>query len=334
MDLWKTTTPGYLWDRHREQFPERQPIWGWWEDSPEVMEQAIDQAAEGGLDSFVFSWFYPHARDAKPKTDTRHVQLYLNAPNRKKMRFCLMLANSRYRIYWDDWDRVTQILLGYFADSQYVTLGGKPLVIIHRTKNLENDLGGAEALRECFARLQKAAQDKGLPGVAIVACVDGVRGKEADLHRALAIMQRHGYSYVTGFNYRGGSGQPKEIHRYMELVNEHPEIWARLARCSPMPYIPLLTSGWDRRPWEAPARPERYTWYYPDRTPGQFGELVRLAREWIEQNPDETSRERLMLVYAWNEYAEGGIIAPTVGNQGHYLKALRSAISPQGASEP
>jgi hypothetical protein len=204
-------------------------------------------------------------------------------------------------------------------------------VIIHRTKNLENDLGGPEAVHHCFSLLNQAAKDKGLPGVALVACLDGARAPDSSLRKALLNMQTQGYSYLTGFNYRGGGGQPKEIHPYIELVNDHPELWNRLARYSPLPYMPLLTSGWDRRPWETPSRPERYTWYYPDRTPEQFARLVRLAKTWIEQNPTETSREKLMFIYAWNEYAEGGIIAPTVGNQGRYLEALHSVIGyPQG----
>ena len=41
--------------------------------------------------------------------------------------------------------------------------------------------------------------------------------------------------------------------------------------------------------------------------------------------------ERIALIYAWNEFGEGGYIAPTKGDpDGKYLQALRSVVMPTG----
>ena len=45
----------------------------------------------------------------------------------------------------------------------------------------------------------------------------------------------------------------------------------------------------------------------------------------MDNNPDQTTEERIVIIYAWNEYGEGGYIAPTIGDpDGEYLKVVRS----------
>jgi hypothetical protein len=47
----------------------------------------------------------------------------------------------------------------------------------------------------------------------------------------------------------------------------------------------------------------------------------------MDQHPEQTTKERLVLIYAWNEFGEGGYIAPTKGDpQGQYLRALKSVV--------
>jgi hypothetical protein len=42
-------------------------------------------------------------------------------------------------------------------------------------------------------------------------------------------------------------------------------------------------------------------------------------------------RQKAFLIYAWNEFGEGGYLAPTKGDaDGKYLKALRSVVMPAG----
>ena len=52
----------------------------------------------------------------------------------------------------------------------------------------------------------------------------------------------------------------------------------------------------------------------------------------MDKHPGETTKERLVLVYAWNEFGEGGYLAPTKGDpEGNYLRALKAVILPTGA---
>jgi hypothetical protein len=59
---------------------------------------------------------------------------------------------------------------------------------------------------------------------------------------------------------------------------------------------------------------------------GCGGEVLD-AVAWMDQNPEKTTAERIVLVYAWNEFGEGGHIAPTKGDpEGEFLKALKAVV--------
>ncbi|NLN59074.1 MAG: hypothetical protein GX151_14415 [Gammaproteobacteria bacterium] len=65
-----------------------------------------------------------------------------------------------------------------------------------------------------------------------------------------------------------------------------------------------------------------------DRTPEQFEEFLRSAIVWMDQNPEQTTRERLITLYAWNELGEGGYLVPTKGDpEASYLKIVKKITS-------
>jgi hypothetical protein len=157
--------------------------------------------------------------------------------------------------------------------------------------------------------MQGAAREAGLPGVAIAACNDG----SAEM----------GYTHRTHYNripgYRAGS----EAHPYAELASHHERFWTGSPE---QPYMPAVIAGWDKRPWERPSG-EDAGWYFPDNTPAQFAAHVQRAITWMDEHPDSTPAERIVMVYAWNEYGEGGYLAPTTGDPGaRRLVALSEAV--------
>jgi len=60
---------------------------------------------------------------------------------------------------------------------------------------------------------------------------------------------------------------------------------------------------------------------------------VKLALEQHETLglPTPQGRQRLFLIYAWNEYAEGGVIAPTQGDGAMKLQTIEEVF---GAHHP
>ena len=116
----------------------------------------------------------------------------------------------------------------------------------------------------------------------------------------------------------------KPVHK---LIERGQQIFDQFAENTPLPYVPVITAGWDRRPWEkGKLPPEKMSSWYPDRTPQAVEDFVRRGVGWLDKHPDKATPERLLLIYAWNENGEGGYLTPTAKDGAEYLKAVQRAI--------
>lgn len=303
---WAKDAPTHLTKRMLDEFADREPVWGWRDDSPAVMERQIDLAADAGLAFFAFCWYW-HESEKDVREDPKHtgLELFLKARNNRRMKFCLLVANhAGFEIRGAEaWKKAATLWMPYLKHPQHLAVGGRPLVIVF------SPAGGDKA---GFEHLQAAAREAGLPGVAIAACGNGPR--------------EMGYTHRTHYNVVPGWEKGLEEHKFQEIADAHKRAWKGSRE---QPYIPCLVAGWDRRPWEPATGPAPRCWYYPDRSPEQFAAHVRDAIDWMDKHPDETTTERLAVIYAWNEFGEGGYIAPTKGDpEGKYLKALKAAAGP------
>ena len=310
---WAKNAPTHLTRSLTEKFAERMPIWGWRDDSLAIMEQQIDLAADHGLAFFSFCWYWHDNQESINRKaiqeDPKHtsMELFLKARNNQRLKFCLMVANTgSFEIKGtENWKQAVDFWLPYLKHPQYFTVGGKPLIIIF-------DADGGD--KAGFLYLQTAARKAGLPGVAIA----GYK-----YHNHCDPLPDLGYTHRTQYGLLAHKGA--EAHKFAELADENRHLWG--GGSPPQPYIPMITAGWDKRPWEGlwGCPP---LWYYPDRTPEQFMKLLRDAMAWMDQHPDQITAERLMLIYAWNEFGEGGYIAPTRGDpNGKYLQALHAVLT-------
>jgi hypothetical protein len=83
--------------------------------------------------------------------------------------------------------------------------------------------------------------------------------------------------------------------------------------------VPLVNAGWDGRPRDYPGA------WYEQATPSEVADAVKAALDWNRENP-KTARAQTVLVYAWNEYDEGGWLCPTKTEGDARLKALREML--------
>mgnify|MGYP001835280145 FL=1 len=58
-----------------------------------------------------------------------------------------------------------------------------------------------------------------------------------------------------------------------------------------------------------------------------FGKFFSDAVKWVNENPDKTVPEKIVLVYAWNELGEGGYLVPTKADpSAKKLKEIKKAV--------
>jgi len=117
---------------------------------------------------------------------------------------------------------------------------------------------------------------------------------------------------------------------YARLNQKERDSW-NMFRDKGQQVIPIVTSGWDPRP-----RINREPWghFYCDScwaetaTAEQVAQQVGEAMDWIGANP-KACPANVLLIYAWNEYDEGGWIAPTLNDfqQGKLIPERLNALS-------
>ncbi|MCX5683450.1 MAG: glycoside hydrolase family 99-like domain-containing protein, partial [Planctomycetota bacterium] len=218
-----------------------------------------------------------------------------------------------------DWDAVCARWIELFKSPAHLRVDGKPLLIIFSPGEMPKEFGGTAGMRAAFTTLREKVKAAGLPGVTIAACVRD--------SKYFKYLQECGYDLFTGYNYPGIGAQGAEKRQaFASLIEGSQKIWDGFAAESPVPYIPAVTAGWDMRPWEDASKPPN-SFYYPDRTPAEVGRFVARAVKWLDQHPDKATRERLLVIYAWNENGEGGYLTPTKAEGAAYLQAVKKALA-------
>lgn len=113
---------------------------------------------------------------------------------------------------------------------------------------------------------------------------------------------------------------------YASLVRGVEQLWERQAETGSR-VVPLVMSGWDPRPrilnpvpWGGPY-PEGA--HYESATPDELTSHMRSA---LRRARHPTHGACAVLIYAWNEFDEGGWIAPTRGAGHTRLQAIARAI--------
>ena len=315
-NAWAKGMPTHYTKRLATEFASRTPLWGWRDDTPELMERQIDLAADHGVAFFSFCWYWHDNKGPlnvkAVEDDPKHVpmRLFMQAKNNRRMEFCLLVANhGGFEIVGlEAWKQAADYWITLFKHPSYLRAEGKPLLVIFSPRGA--DQAG-------LAYLQEAARKAGFPGVAVAGCGSG---KLED-----------GFSVRTHYNVtpKGTwASQKSERHSYQELVEANVQAWQGTPG---QPFIPVATQGWDRRPWEGIGglgpKGSTISWYYDKGTPEAFAGMLTKMAHWMEANPALATKDRLALVYAWNEIGEGGCLVPCQEEpDGAYLKVIRRVV--------
>lgn len=147
-----------------------------------------------------------------------------------------------------------------------------------------------------------------------------------------------GFEAVSAYAMGGGQAT------YTELVEAtETRYWKDAARAG-VPYVPLVNTGWDKNPrkdhpvsWEK-GQPYHQQKVFPSRAkPEEIAAHLRRSLTFAREHA-EICKAGTVIIYAWNEYDEGGWVAPTRGEDGSpdrsRLDAIREVLTDTGAREP
>jgi len=274
-----------------------------------IMDRELDFAAAAGLDYWAFLVY----EEAAPMSAA--LKQYLQSKKRNQVRFCLILHNT-LNAKSEHWPKERDRAVALLKEPGYQTvLDGRPLVYA---------FCGEPFPFGRFNEFLAAARVKGLNPY----CVYMGWNPMADFKR----VSQMGFQAVSAYAI-GGSQET-----FTGLVDSVEKgCWQRAAEAK-VPYVPLVTSGWDKRPrqdhpvsWEI--NQDYHTQkIFPSRaTPEEISSHLGRAVSFVKSNPAICEANAIIL-YAWNEYDEGGWFAPTRGADGKpdtsRLDAVRMLLKP------
>lgn len=285
----------------------------------EIMDQEIAYACGAGLDYWAFV-IYPedHALSLG-------IKQYLSSARKEELRFCLNLQGG-----WESrggpaaWPEKASRYVAYFKESTYQTvLNGRPLVYLYSVEGLVGSgrFETWEDARAAFDQLRAAAKDAGAGDPYIVA--QGWSPKTLkEQAETLGLDAIGAYASTAG----------EKAASYAALA-AHTERWWDFFRAAGCEVVPLVSAGWDMRPrvetpvpWVEGGDIEQY---YEAPQPRELAAHLANALKWCKAHPD-AAKAQAVLIYAWNEFDEGGWICPTLSEGTVRLDAIREVLSPKG----
>ena len=253
--------------------------------SQEIMDKQIQFAKQAGIDYFAFD-YYPERPGDNDLSVSR--SLYQSSKYKNAVNWCALLC------YFYNFEEDVPKLIEQFKEENYQkVLNGRPLLYFFYVTR--EHLNFITKLRELTAQA-------GVPDPYIVALSTSASAV-ADLKELKMDAFSQYFTYgENGIAYKDyAANESKGWERYKETGTQ---------------VIPWVSTSWDKRPmadhvpsWETsnPASPHMYS---EQGTPEQIAEQLGKAIDWCETNK-ETTVANAILIYAWNEFAEGGWIEPT-----------------------
>lgn len=293
----------------RPDFPERVALLGQYNDQ-ETMDREIVMAASHGVDFFPILWYYNDPgseREPCSRFLERGLKNFIASPEAHRMQFFIEFCNHPpYEVktegQWADCLREWLIALRH---PSYMRVDGRLVFKVHGGKYFYIQNGRDEAAcRLQLNRLREAVREAGL-GEMLIGC--GIVHEPRD--PVDEVLERL-FDFTCTYMDVPPLEKTDEDYPYEMLADfaHRDRLERERGAIAHMPYLP---AGWCPRPWPDPratfALPKAGQWEAALR---QMADDLRASRN-LGLPLAGGGRQKMFTIYAWNEFGEGGIVAPT-----------------------
>jgi hypothetical protein len=311
-------------------------VWGIEDEAdPAVMAKKIATAADHGLSAFLFCWYY---HEQGGYLDRALNEGYLQAPNKMRLPFALMWANHdvstqpfrKGAVTREVFDRMTDLLITrYFKDPAYWCIDGRCYFSIYQPMTFIQGMGGITEARIALDAFRKRAADAGC-GELHLNLIDFELHKQPDAMKPVRDLGADSVtSYVWIHDPAAWAALKFPFSDYEPVRSAYFANWDKWWRRTGQ-HFPNVTMGWDPTPRLPPDQPHTGK-MYPDtavmtgNTPERFKSALQDAKTRADQLPEG---RRIVTIYAWNEWTEGGYLEPEASTGMKYLEAVREVFGP------
>ncbi len=317
--------------RFEGHYQPKVPLWGYeLDDDPAVMEKWIDAATDHGVNVFIFDWYW---YDEGPFLESSLNNGFLKARNNDKMKFYVMWANHdvkrnywnvhRYKddtsLLWDaavDWENfriiVDRIINQYFKRPNYFKINGEPVFSIFGMHKLIESFGTVEEARKALDYFREETKKAGFPGLHVQSIIGGGDPNQQMLDN----IHKLGLNSMTHYNW--GGPHPEDYIQWGTRSMERMYKWSEALQ---IPYFPNASIGWDDSPRFPHKGPKDIVHY--NNTPQSFATFLQRAKEYADKHPRQP---KLITIFSWNEWVEGGYLLPDMKYGFGYLEAVKEVM--------
>lgn len=289
-----------------------------------VLDADVHYARSAGIDYFLFGYYLES--DAWGRSIDRARRLnealrsYRALPDRLGVRYALSF-NLSFPVR--DVPKVAAAVAEALRGPDYVAAGDGSAPVFFLVGSMTGwlkGLGGRDAAREALSAIRREVKAATGRDVHAVALMFDFRANDPVAHDV-------GFDAVGTYATAVGSGD-RSIP-YAQCAELARNGWAFENRHGSLGFLPTVTMGWDYRPAlrdprERKARSPTPDWCEPA-TDAQWTEQIRAALAAAAANP-RNDRFRSVLFYAWNEFSEGGWVAPTIGEGTRRIGVIADAV--------
>jgi len=288
-------------------FPERKPIWGWVTSTQDLVNEQIKTAEEYGISFFTFCWFYNKNKTGSLDDDQKNTALkfFLKSEYKSKLEYSLLVSNHKgYEINKHDWNVLISYWIKLFKDPRYLNVNNKPLITFFNLEGLIKTFGSINEVKLALNKFRDTAVKSGLNGVTIAVCLSPTISR-------VRSAENIGFDLLTNYNFHkeGFKSQLNEVKAIENMTQAERHIWTKLSTISNLPQIPTVTLNWDPRPTEVGKKniSSRYIGF----SGKSVFNSINNAREWVNVNSNHVTEEKIVTLFAWNEYSEGAWLTPS-----------------------
>jgi hypothetical protein len=321
----------------RPKHPNRVPLLGEY-NTQATMDQEIVTAAAHGVDFFMILYYFPKpgAQEVThaPRLN-RGFETFVASKNAGKMKFCIEYCNHGNFSAGNDkeWNECISTWVTAMKHPSYLRVDGRLVFKVHDiTQFLRANNDDWELCRKRLGALRDATRKAGL-GEMIIGC--GITGQTSPLGKKWPPAEIFDF---TGTYMGVPNVEPRQKDYPFSRLAKQRKSSVKNRESDPIPWMPYIAAGWNPRPWAHPkgAHHHRTFFAFPTRT--EFTAELRATEDALSKNPSlglprrDGTRQKAFTIYAWNEFGEGGIVAPTKGRGYMMLECIIDVFGANGKS--
>jgi hypothetical protein len=334
-------------------YPARTSIMGTYNEAFDVAtDWQIKMAVEHGISFMQGCWFRLAANEGSP-TVMASYDGFLNslansAKYRNMLKFAITWVNEGPDVgttsgvsdfvnnlvpYW---------INTYFKKSNYLKIGGKPVVAIYDFEQFITQMGSLANAQSAIQSFRAAVANAGYPGLILETQQSGSTtpaGKWVLPNNPAGVSAVFGNEYTGDYAHTNADAAAAgfdDVFAYhvptftdlmvtadpddAQVSAEQVQAWGNWLQYSALPTIVSASMGWNAQPWGENSD----SWQL---TPTDYQSLLVAAQSAMAARGKGIPGSMIMLDN-WNEYGEGHYISPTQGTGYGYLDAVGAVFSP------